>query len=185
MAVIESWFSQDLKEPVQVRYIKGVLCEDDNNGNLFGVVVTDNGSAATLTGSVVGYCVRANGTTIPVSGTLTNNKASIVLPSSAYEVPGTLNIIIKLTGSSVATTLAFIAVIVAGIGSVTATPSDQTIAEWTAQINSTISALENGAVRFDAVQSLTTAQKARARNNIGANISATLISGSDYRIVIP
>lgn len=185
MAVIESWVSQDLKKPVQVRYIKGNIFQDDNNGNLFGVIVTDDGSPATLSGAVVGYCVRSNGTAVPVAGTLSSNKASIVLPDSAYAVPGPMNIIIKLTGSSVATTLAFIVATVVGIGSINATPSDQTIEEWTQQINATITALENGAVRYDASQSLTTSQKLQARTNIGANTSAVLVSNDDYKIVIP
>lgn len=185
MAVIESWVYQDLNKPVQVRYIKGNIFQDDNNGNLFGVIVTDNGSSASLTGTVIGYCIRANGTTVPVSGTLSSNKASIVLPDSAYAIPGQLNIIIKLSGSSVATTLAFIVATVIGIGSINATPSDQTIEEWTRMINATISSLENGAVRYDESQSLTLSQKLQARTNIGANTSAVLVSGNDYKITIP
>ena len=185
MAIIESWVAQDLKKPVEVRYIKGNIFQDDNNGNLFGVIVTDNGSSASLTGTVIGYCIRANGTTVPVSGTLSSNKASIILPDSAYIIPGQLNIVIKLTGSTVATTLAFIVVTVIGIGSITATPSDQTIEEWTRQINATIALLENGAVRYDESQSLSASQKLQARANIGANTSVVLVSGNDYKIVIP
>ena len=46
-------------------------------------------------------------------------------------------------------------------------------------------AVATGAVRYDGAQTLTTAQKARARANIGAAVTETLISGEDYELIIP
>ena len=185
MARIETWFNQDLQEPVRLRYLDGSMFSADNKGNLIGVIVTDGGNAATLTGSVTGYCILASGLSIPVAGTLTNNKASIVLPDTAYAGPGLINIIIKLVGSGFTTTLAAVVSNVIGLGEVVESPSQATIDQWEAQINATISALQTGAVRYDTTQSLTAAQKARAQSNIGANTVATLISGEDYKIAIP
>lgn len=185
MARIETWFNQDLQEPVKVHFLDGVVFSNDNKGNLIGVQVFNNGTPVSLTGSVTGYCVLATGQAIPVAGTISNNKAYIVLPDTAYSVPGAINIILKLTSGTDVTTLAAVVSTVFGVGSVVTDPSQATIDAWTAQINATLTALQNGAVRYDTTQSLNASQKTQARNNIGANTTAVQISGDDYRIVIP
>lgn len=112
MAVIETWVRCDLKKPVQVQMLGGNLFSMDNQGNKIGVEVFDNGAAASLSGTVSGNVIRADGATVAVSGTLSGNKAYIVLPQAAYAVPGFITIVIKLTASSVITTLAAVTGIV-------------------------------------------------------------------------
>ena len=185
MAQIETWVNQDLNEPVQVHFLNGCVFNADNKGNLVGVQVFKDGEPYTLSGSVTGYCILASGVSIPVAGTVTSNKAYIVLPDSAYTTPGVINIILKLFDNTAITTLAAVVSTVFGIGGVITNPSTATIEEWTEQINATITTLQNGAVRYDASQSLTTEQKTQARNNIGAKTSATQLATDDYRIVIP
>lgn len=185
MARIETWFNQEIMEPVKVQYIDGNVFCDDNNGNLIGVKMFKNGSPLNLTGSIIAYCVLATGVSIPVAGTISANTAFVILPSSVYSVPGPINIIIKNINSSDITTIAAVVSSVIGVGDIVGDPSQQTIDAWTAQINATITALQNGAVRYDTSQSLTTDQKLQARENIGANTSVVQISGEDYRIVIP
>lgn len=158
---------------------------EDSLGNLVGVNVYSDGEPVTLSGTVVGYCILANGSSIPVSGTRTSNKAYIIMPEVAYKVPGLIVIILKLTDGNATTTLAAVSATVMGIGDVPADPSQETIDGWTAQINAVISELENGSVRYDTAQTLTAAQKNTARNNIGANTSAVLVFGDDYKIVVP
>lgn len=185
MAVIESWFDQDLKEAVKVRYLDGVVFDSDNKGNLVGVKVFSNGLPVNLSGGCTGYCILASGISVPVAGTVSENTAYIVLPDTAYSVPGPINIILKLVSGTTVTTLAAVVSTVYGTGSVVADPSQSTIDAWTAQINATLAALEAGAVLYSESQSLTTAQKQQARSNIGADASAVLISGSDYKIIVP
>lgn len=185
MAQIETWVSQDLKEPVRMNYPKGNLYSDDNQGNLVGVRVFDNGSPASLSGAVTGYCVLATGVAIPVSGTLSGNSAYIVLPDSAYSVPGLINIIIKLTSGSTVTTLAAICMTVVGVGSVVADPSAAIIEEWTAQINAAIATVQANSVRFDTAQSLTGAQKAQVKQNIGPVYSVVGLGNNEYKIICP
>ena len=185
MAQLETWVRQDILEPVKVRYLDGVVFAADDKGNLVGVELYRGGVAVTLSGSCTGYCVLSSGVTIPVAGTILDNKAYIVLPDSAYTTPGTINIILKIAYDNTVTTVAAIVATVFGIGDVVTQPSTQTIAEWTAQINATITLLQNTAVRFDTTQSLTAAQKAQARSNIGANTSVVQISGNDYKIIVP
>lgn len=94
--VFETWLKSDLKKAVVVQKITGNLFSADNEGNLIGVEVLDNGQPATLSGNVSGYVIRGDGATVVVEGTLTDNKASIVLPSSAYVVVGQASIVIKV-----------------------------------------------------------------------------------------
>ena len=185
MAVIETWMECDLKKPVMMNYSNGLMFTEDSLGNLIGVNVFSDGEPVTLSGTVMGYCILANGVPIPVAGTRQGNRAYIVMPATAYKVPGLIIIVLKVIEGTATTTLAALSATVVGIGNVPADPSQSTIDEWTAQINAVISELENGAVRFDAAQTLTTAQKSQAQNNIGANTSAVLVSGEDYRIVVP
>lgn len=112
MARIETWYKQDLQKPVAVRVLTGNLFSMDNQGNLIGVEVFDDGEPATLSGTVSGNVIRPDGGTVAVSGTLSGNKASIVLPQAAYYVPGLITITIKLTSSSVITTLAALTAVV-------------------------------------------------------------------------
>ena len=106
MALIESWFAQDLKKPVRVQYLDGVVFTQDNAGNLVGVNVFDNGEAASISGTVSANVIRSDGGTVAIeTGTISGNQVSVVLPQAAYAVPGVISIIIKITASSVVTTI--------------------------------------------------------------------------------
>ena len=149
MATVETWVNQDLKQPVRMIYPKGNFFENDNLGNLVGVRVFNGDSPAALTGSCVGYCVLSNGSSIPVSGTVSGNTAYIVIPSSVYAVPGPVIVVIKnINGSNVAT-LAAICTTVIGTGGTLDDPSAAVIAEWTAAINAAIATVEGNSVRYD------------------------------------
>lgn len=110
MARIESWFKQDLSKPVKVHGISGNLFSADNQGNLIGVEVFNNGEPVTLSGTVSANVIRPDGATVPVSGSKTENKASVILPAAAYAYPGIETIVLKLTEGSVVTTLAAVVV---------------------------------------------------------------------------
>lgn len=112
MAMIETWFEQDLKRPVKVNRLDGNVFSQDNEGNLIGVEIFDNGEPAVISGTVSGTVIRADGGTVAISsGTLSGNKCSIVLPSAAYAVPGLISVFIKLTsGGRITTVCAVVAV---------------------------------------------------------------------------
>ena len=105
MAQCESWFKQDLKKPIKVQMLNGNLFSQDNQGNLIGVEVFDNGEPASLAGTVSANIIRGDGGTVAATGTLDGNKCSVVLPAAAYAIPGLATIVIKLTSSGVVTTL--------------------------------------------------------------------------------
>ena len=101
MAIFETVLKSDLKKPVQVKQLSGNLFSADNGGNKITVEVLDNGSPATISGSVTGYIIREDNSTVTVVGTLSGNKASIVLPASAYAVVGKVSIVIKVGTATV------------------------------------------------------------------------------------
>lgn len=110
MARIESWFKQDLTKPVKVHAISGNLFSADNQGNLIGVEVFNNGEPVTLSGTVSANVIRPDGGTVAVTGSYTGNRASVILPAAAYAYPGIETIVLKLTESEVVTTLAAVVV---------------------------------------------------------------------------
>ena len=109
MALIESWVRCDLNSAVQVQYLQGNLFSADNQGNLVGVRVFDGSEPASLSGTVSANVILADGTTVPVAGSIQNgNECYVILPQAAYAVTGVVKIAIKITSSSVITTLAMI-----------------------------------------------------------------------------
>jgi len=166
MARIESWFEQDLKKPVIQRYIKGNFFSLDNVGNLVGVKVYDNGAEATLSGSVTGYCVLADGTTVPVSGTRSGNQAYILLPQSALSIPGYIGIVLKLTdGNTITTLLSIIATVYPSQTDEVITPSSQVITDWSQQISVALQEVEDASAAQDAkIDDLKSALNEKASN---------------------
>lgn len=105
--MLELWFDQDLNEPVSVRTVSGNIFHQDAGGNKIGVRVTKDGASYALSsGTVTGYVIRADGTTITISGTRSGNTAYIILPATACSVKGPIQIVIKLTQGSEIVTLA-------------------------------------------------------------------------------
>lgn len=99
--VIETWLKTDRKKPIAVKALQGNLFSADNEGNLIGVEVTEDGSPVTLSGAVTGYVIRADGYTAIITGTVSGNKASITLPSTCYSVVGPISIVIKLGNTTI------------------------------------------------------------------------------------
>lgn len=97
----ETWLDVDLKKPNDVIPLKGVVFSQDEIGNRVGVKVFDDGEPATLSGTVTGYVIRADGNTVLVTnGQVAGNKAWIDLPAAAYAVVGVLQIAIRLTNGN-------------------------------------------------------------------------------------
>jgi hypothetical protein len=101
MAVFTTVLTSDLKKPLEVIALDGVFFTSDAQANIIAVDVLDNGSPATLSGTVKGYVILPDHSTLPtITGTLSGNRASITLPANAYVLEGQISIVIKLeTGS--------------------------------------------------------------------------------------
>jgi hypothetical protein len=122
MALIETWYNQDLQSPVVVHHLHGNVFSQDNQGNLIGVNVFDGDAPATLSGTVTGYIIRADGATVPVTGNLSGNSCTVILSEECYAVEGIISIVIKLAGNGSRTTLC--AVVANVYASVTGTAID-------------------------------------------------------------
>ena len=62
----EKTFYQDLQKPLLIRHCDGIVLNNDNLSNTISVVITNNGEAATVSGSVVGAAIRADGATVAI-----------------------------------------------------------------------------------------------------------------------
>ena len=165
MARIETWFKQDLKSPVSVRAINGAVFSQDNMGNLIGVTVTDGRADASLSGSVIGYVIRDDGETVVFNGSLSGNKAYIILPESCYAVPGMIKIAIRLVEGSVKTVLC------AATAYVTRTSTDAII-----DPGSVIPDLTTLLAQIDSCKSATTAANTAAASANTAAAAAEKVS---------
>lgn len=105
MATITTDLICNLNQPVNVTYLHGNLFSQDNAGNTINVFVMDNGEPAAIGGTVSANVIRADGATVAVTGSLSGNQCSVVLPQACYAVPGVLTIIIKLTSGETVTTV--------------------------------------------------------------------------------
>ena len=101
MARIETWLKCDLHSLVRVQELSGDLFTADNQANRIGVIVTDNGQPVQLTGGTVGYVIRPDEATVIVNGSISENRAWIDLPASAYVVEGPISIVIKNSNTTI------------------------------------------------------------------------------------
>lgn len=107
--VFETLLHSDLKEGVRNKQLTGNLFSGDNGGNRITVEITDNGQPATVSGGVTGYVIREDKKTVVITnGTLSGNRASIVLPASAYTVIGQVSIVIKVGTTTVGACTAYV-----------------------------------------------------------------------------
>lgn len=144
MAVIETWFNQDLQEAVKVHYLDGNMFTNNGNGNRVGVIVTNNGEEITLSGAVSGYVITPDGSTVPCTGSMSGNRASILIPAAAYQ-PGNIFISIFLTDDTTVTTLAAISTGVLLTRTNAQVDPGSVVTDWTQTINAAMQAVETAA----------------------------------------
>lgn len=111
MAVLDAVYRCELLEPVKVHKLSGIYFSTDNNGNRISAEVTYNGEPVTLTGTVKGYAVMSDGSTVSFNGTKSNNIAKITIPSSALK-KGALLVTLVLIDGITTTTLAAVSTFV-------------------------------------------------------------------------
>lgn len=144
MSVIQTWYNQDLQKAVKVNHIDGNLFSHNGNGNSIGVRVYNDGEPVTLTGTVSGYVITSDGSTVPCTGARSGNEATITIPPAAYQ-PGNAFITIFLTDGSTVTTLcaAQTTVLQARTGSQVSPGS--VVTDWTQTINAAMQSVEDAA----------------------------------------
>ena len=101
----------DLENSVIHRsFLNKTIGEGDQLANRFGVAVTRNGEAVTLTGVTCNaYFIRSTGDTVVISdGVVSGNVAYVTLPQACYTQEGQFSLAIKLNGDGITGTMRII-----------------------------------------------------------------------------
>lgn len=97
----ETWLETDLKKMPEVTHLRGNLFSQDNMGNKIGVhVYEDEAPVASLGGTITGWILRDDDTSVMVTGETSGGDAWIILPEEAYGVPGPVTIAIRHTATA-------------------------------------------------------------------------------------
>ena len=146
-------------------FLNKALGEGDAYGDRFGVIVQRGGQPVDLTGvSVSGFFIRANGTTESLSGSRSGSKCWVDLPAACYAVEGNFTLGIKLTHSGTTVTARIVdgTIVNTSLGNIYDPGSlIPDLADWT---------------------DLVTRAEAAAEKIESFDITATLISGTRYRL---
>lgn len=105
MAKFEQWFEQDFSHEIKVWHRESVMFTGDDQGALVGVRLFNNGTAYSSGGTVSGAVKRSDGGVVALSGTLSGNAASVVIPAAALAYAGPIGVRIILTQGGSTTTI--------------------------------------------------------------------------------
>lgn len=105
MAQFVNIFDIDLQQRNDPLPLRSIIGEGDINGLRVGARVFDGGEAVTLGGQCVGYAIRADGTTVPLTGTVSSNTAYVVLDQQTCAVAGPLQVAVMWVSGNNVTTL--------------------------------------------------------------------------------
>lgn len=105
IARFETWLDTDLAVLPHVVALPDDTFTADAQANLVGVRVTKAEQPVTVSGTIKGYVIKPDGSTITVTGSKSGNTAHIILPAAAYTVPGKIMVIIKSLDGETVTTL--------------------------------------------------------------------------------
>ena len=100
----EHWVNSDTMSLPEVKAFDLIFSMDDM-ANRVGVNVTKEGEPVELQGSVIGYIVKPDGSTITTAGQKQGNKAWVDLPAAAYTTPGLVSVFVKVTDENRTITL--------------------------------------------------------------------------------
>lgn len=98
-------FKQDIAFPITIRHGGMILFTGDNLADTVSVSIFENGAAHAISGTVTMNCIRADGATVAVTGSVSGNTASATLTQACVAIPGPLAVVMKITSDSTTTTL--------------------------------------------------------------------------------
>ena len=106
MAQFKQWFEQDFTEKIEIRHCESVMFTGDDQGAIVGVRLYDDGTPYSSGGVVTGAVKRYDGGVVALTGTLSGNAASVVIPAAALAYSGPIGVRIVLAqGGQTATVL--------------------------------------------------------------------------------
>lgn len=99
-------YTQDLTKPIGVVYRPEIVFTKDNLADKISVALYNGTEAASVVGAVTGTVIRADRSTVPIeNGTITGNVVTVALTREQIEIPGQLQVFIKLTSGDVEATI--------------------------------------------------------------------------------
>lgn len=104
-AVFEKTFIQDLTGRLIIRYCPEIVFSKDNLSNQINVKLYVGPNEYAGGGTVTATVIRSDGNTVPISGSISGNVASVTLIEPCMDVPGQIQVFIRLTSGNVKTTI--------------------------------------------------------------------------------
>lgn len=103
--VFQMDFIQDIKRPITIQHCGNLVFTGDNLSDTVSVSVLEDGEPYSISGTVAMNCIRADGATVTVTGSVSGNTASATLTQACVAIPGPLAVVIKVTSDTTTTTL--------------------------------------------------------------------------------
>ena len=95
--ILPKLYSQDVAQPVTVRHGGGLLFTGNAASDTIMVTLYKDGAAYSPGGSVALKCIRADGVTVAVDGSISGNVATATLTANCCTVPGPLAVVMQIT----------------------------------------------------------------------------------------
>ena len=105
MADFEIFRNCELTKPPQTHSLAGTFFTEDNIGQRLGFHILKYGTPETITGTVSGLCVRADGVTVPITGAASNNDVYVDLPEESLAINGPCALSIRVANNGKKTVL--------------------------------------------------------------------------------
>lgn len=105
MAQYKQWFEQDFTKKIEIRHCESVMFTGDDQGAVVGVYLFNDGVTYSGGGTVTGAVKRSDGGRVVLTGTLSGNAASVVIPGAALAYAGPIGVQIILTAGNQKTTV--------------------------------------------------------------------------------
>ena len=107
MVQFQNSFVQDLSKPIKKRYGGSIFFYGDKAATVISVRLTNNGSDATISGTVTCDVMRFDGVTVHVDtgGSITGSTVSVTLTEQCLAVVGPITLTVTVTDSDVRTTV--------------------------------------------------------------------------------
>lgn len=88
----------DVDADIQMTPLKSLYASGDKDANIFELSLYRGAEEVDLSGaSAQGYFIRADGYTVPITGTISGNVVTLTLSEGCYYVVGNFNLIIKVS----------------------------------------------------------------------------------------
>ena len=105
MAQFIKHFVQDLQQDIKIRECGTFVFNADNESNVITVDLYNGQASYSGGGSVIGACICPDGSTVPLTGSLSGNTASITLIRACFAIPGQIGVGIQVVVGDVKTTV--------------------------------------------------------------------------------